>query len=101
MNWYIKMVVPEHRAYDGVLIEHDEREVEIPFKWHDDVWYVHKKKWWKSNSPYVITKCEVTGAWVTNTTGVILNGDNHVSEDEFYHLFTDKESAIEYCIKKN
>ena len=75
------MVVPEHRAYDGVLEDRQEKEVEIPFKCGADVWYVHRKKWWKRNSPYVITKCTVTGAWVTNIAGVILGGEEHVEED--------------------
>ena len=101
MNWIIKMVVPEHCAYDGVSVEREEREVEIPFKRGADVWYVHRKKWWKRNSPYVITKCTVTGSWVTNMAGIILDGDNHVGEDEFDCIFTDRDAAIELCLKKN
>jgi hypothetical protein len=101
MNWIIKMIRPEHRAYDGVLIEHKETEYEIPFELHSDVYYVHRKKWWKRNSPYVITKCIVTGVWATNMIGVILNNTNHVGENEFDHIFVNREEAIEYCLKMN
>jgi hypothetical protein len=101
MNWTVKMIVPEHRTYDGVLVEHEEHEVEIPFKRCAAVWYVHRKKWWKRNSPYVITKGTVTGAWVTNRAGITLDGDNHIGEDEFDHIFTDRDAAIELCLKKN
>jgi hypothetical protein len=101
MKWIIKRVIPEHRAYDGFLVEHQEAESEIPFDMGADVYYVHRKNWTRRNSPYVITKSTVTGAWVTNTVGVILNGDNHVAEEEFDRLFVDREEAIEYCLKKN
>jgi hypothetical protein len=101
MNWIVKIVVPEHVDYDGIPVERQEKEVEIPFKRSANVWYVHKKKWWKRSSPYVITKCAVTGVWATNIVGVILDNDNHISEDEFDRLFTSRDEAIEYCIKKN
>jgi hypothetical protein len=101
VEWTIKIVVPEHKTYDGITVERQEKEVTIPFSCYEAVYYVHRKKWWKSNSLYVITKCRVTGAWATNMVGVILDNDNHVGEDEFDRIFTDKEAAIEYCIKKN
>ena len=101
MRWTIKRVVPEHREYDGFLVEHQEAESEIPFNHGDIVYYVHRKKWWKRRSPYVITKCNVTGVWATNIVGVILDNNNHVSEDSFSNLFTDKTDAIEFCLKKN
>lgn len=101
MIYTIKMVVPEHRAYDGVLIEQQEKEVEIPFASGGTVYYAHRKKWWKNNSPWVITKSCITGIWATNTVGVILDGSNHLCEAEFDRLFTNKEEAIEFCLKKN
>lgn len=101
MKWIIKRVVPEHREYDGFLVEYQEAESEIPFDRGSTVYYVHRKKQWKNNSPYVITKYTVTGAWVTNVVGVILDGDTHVSEDAFGNLFTNKNDAIEFCLKKN
>ena len=99
MNWTVKMIVPEHRTYDGVLVEHEEHEVEIPFKRCADVWYVHRKKWWKRNSPYIITKGTVTGAWVTNRAGITLDGDNHIREDEFDHILL-IETLLLNCVLK-
>lgn len=101
MNWAIKIVCPEHRAYDGIPVERQEKEFTIPFALFETVYYVHRKKWWKKNSPWVITKSEVRGVWATNTVGVTLKDNTHLCEDEFGWLFTDKEEAIEYCIKKN
>lgn len=101
MKWIIKMITPECTAYDGVKEEHKEIDHEIPFDYFSEVYYVHRKKWWKTNSPFVITKSRVTGVWATNTFGVILSGENHVSEAEFNRIFTDREEAIEYCLKKN
>ena len=101
LKWIIKTVVPEHRTYDGILVEHQETESEIPFEMGADVYYVHRKNWMKRNSPYVISKSLVTGAWVTNTVGVVLGGCTHIAEDEFDRLFTDRDKAIDYCLKKN
>lgn len=101
MKWFIKRVVPEHTTWDGVHVEYQEAETEIPFDCGDDVYYVHRKKWWKRNPPYVVTKCRVTGVWATNMVGVILDGNNHVGDNEFDRLFTDKEPAIELCLKLN
>ena len=101
MNWTIKIVCPEHTTRDGVPVERQEKEVEIPFKCMETVYYVHRKKWWKKNSPWVITKSEVTGVWARNTVGVTLKDNTHLCEDEFGWLFKDIEEAIELCIKKN
>lgn len=101
MNWTVKLTIPEHTEYDGFHIERQEREYEIPFASSSTVYYVHRKKWWKHRSPYVITKCTVTGMWATNMIGVILDGDNHVGENEFDRIFTSRDDAIEYCLKMN
>lgn len=101
MKWIIKKVIPEHRAYDGFLVEHQETELEIPFELQEDVWYVHRKKWWRKKSPYVITKSRITGMWATNMVGVILLDNTHVGEDEFDRIFKDRDVAIEFCLKKN
>lgn len=101
MEWTIKIVVPEHKTYDGITVERQEKEVTIPFSCWDTVYYVHRKKWWKRNSEWVITKSEVRGIWATNTVGVTLKDNTHLSEDEFGWLFKDREEAIECCLKKN
>ena len=101
MNYTIKMTIPEHHTYDGILVERKEVEHEVPFATDTTVWYAHHKKWWKRNSAYVLTKGRITGIWATHTIGVIFNGDQHIAEDEFDMLFTDREEALEYCLKKN
>ena len=101
MKWIIKRVSPEHTTWDGVHYEYQEAETEIPFECCETVYYVHRKKWWKSTSPFVITKSKVIGVWATNTVGVTLGDNTHISECEFDRLFTDKEAAIEFCLKKN
>lgn len=100
MNWTIKIVVPEH--FDGCdVVESKESVYEIPFEYFSDVFYVHRKNSLRRNSPYVITKSRVTGAWATNMVGVILDDNAHVGENEFDRLFTDRELAIERCLKLN
>ena len=101
MNWTIKMVSPEHKTFDGVPIERQEKVFEIPFNYFDTVYYVHRKNWCKRNSPYVITKSEVRGVWATNTVGITLKDNTHISEDEFDRIFLNKTEAIEFCLKKN
>ena len=101
MKWIIKRVMPEHTTWDGVYYEYQEIETEIPFECCETVYYAHRKKWWKKNSPWVITKSEVIGVWATNTVGVTLKDNTHLCEDEFDRLFTNKEEAIEFCLKKD
>lgn len=74
---------------------------DIPFEARQKVYYAHKKKWWKKNSKWVISACLITGIWATNMCGVILDDKEHIEYDRFDLLFTNKEEAIEFCIKKN
>lgn len=101
MNWVIKVIVPEHTTYDGIRVAQEQREFNVPFQCFETVYYVHRKKWWKKNSRWVITKSEVRGAWATNIVGVTLKDNTHLCQDEFGWLFTNKDEAIELCIKKN
>jgi hypothetical protein len=101
MEWVIKMHRPERTEYDGVVIPEKTEEYTIPFESQQQVYYTHKKKWWKKNSPWVITKTRVIGMWATNTYGVTLHNDYHLDVSEFKYLFTDREEAIEFCLKKN
>ena len=73
----------------------------IPFECYQTVYYVHKKKPWKIHSKWVITKSAVTCMWATNTYGVTLSDNTYVCEDNFHRLFTNREEAIEFCLKKN
>jgi hypothetical protein len=101
MNWTVKLIWPEHTTYDGLPVERREENYEIPFKFHSDIYYVHRKNTLRKRSPYVITKGLITGMWATNTVGVIFNNSNHISEHEFDRLFINKDEAIEFCLKKN
>lgn len=91
MEWTVTIGIP---GFD--LEKHT-----IPFHAKQVVYYVHQKKWWKKNSKWVISVCVVTGMWATNTYGVTLDNGEQVGHWAFNYLFTDKEEAIEYCIKKN
>jgi hypothetical protein len=101
MKWIIKRVMPELTTWDGVHYEYEESEIEIPFDCCETVYYVHRKKWWKKNSLWVVTKSKVIGVWATNVVGVTLKDNTHLCENEFDLLFKDKADAIEFCLKKN
>jgi len=73
----------------------------VPFRCNQVVYYAHKKKWWKKNSKWVVTVCVVTGIWVTGVYGVTLDNGEQIPFCDFDQLFTDKEEAIEFCIKQN
>ena len=95
MNWTIKI----HKS-------DCEEEHTIPFVCNQDVYYAHKKNWLKKNSKWVLTKSRVIGVWATNIYGVtIMDRDhvfnNHICESEFKYLFTDRDEAIDFCLKKN
>ena len=101
MQWTVKMVIPEHTTYDGIPVERQEKDYTIPFELQEDVWYVHRKNELKRKSPFVITKSRITGMWATNMVGVILGKNKYIGDFEFDRIFTDRENAIEYCLKKN
>jgi hypothetical protein len=101
MNWVIKIVVPEYTTYDGISVERHEETFEIPFECCQTVWYVHRKNWCKRNSEWVITKSKITGVWATNCIGVTLDNNDHIAEDNFDRLFTDRKAAIDECLKRN
>ena len=101
MEWTIKMHQPERTEYDGYVVHEKNYEYTIPFTSGQDVYYVHKKKFWKKRSPWVITKSCVIGVWATNTYGVILNTEEHLAESQFQYIFINRDEAIEFCLKKN
>ena len=75
--------------------------VTIPFDMWQTVYLAHKKKWWKENSKWAVTRCKINNVWFTDTYGVTLNNGKQIHCSQFDMLFTNKEEAIEYCIKKN
>ena len=101
MEWTIKMHWPGYTDYDGYAFQERNEEYTIPFYCWQKVYYAHKKKWWKKKSPWVITKTEVLSMWASNTYGVKLKNGDCIDKSEFKYLFTDREEAIEFCLKKN
>ena len=72
------------------------KEFDIPFEFHENVWYCHKRF-----GKYVVRESEIRGIWATNIVGVILDNNWHIWEDEFNRLFTNKNEAIDWCVKQN
>lgn len=101
MKWIIRMHWPEHEEYDGYTTPERNEEYTIPFDAGQTVYYAHKKKWWKKKSPWVITKSYVTGMFATHAYGVTLNNGENIWAADFKHLFTDRDEAIDFCLKKN
>ena len=99
--WHVTMTVPEYTTYDGILVERHEETYKIPFEYMQTVWYVHRKDWTNKKSKWVITKSKITGMWATKCIGVTLANNEHVTDDLFDRLFTDRDAAIEFCLKKN
>ena len=106
MEWTIKIHYPERIEHDGNITPECTEEYTIPFKCSQIVYYAHKKKFWKKNSNWVLTKSRVVGVWATNTYGVEIIDNEHIfgnriDESQFKYLFTDRDEAIEFCLKKN
>lgn len=101
MEWTIKIHVPERKTLDGVVYPERDEEYTIPFASLETIYYAHKKKFWKKRSPWVITKTEVVSVWASNTYGVKLNNGDCIHHSDFKYLFTNRDEAIEFCLKKN
>ena len=71
-------------------------EFDTPYEFREDVWYCYKK-----GKKYVVRESRINGVWATNMVGVTLDNDWHITEDEFYRLFKDKNEAIDWCLKQN
>ena len=100
MKWTVT-IYPKER------IDCDERTVcqtktfECPFEYWQTVYYAYPQERLFRKTRWVVRKSTIIEVWATNTFGVCLDDGNHIHEDLFYRLFTDKEAAIEFCLKKN
>ena len=74
---------------------------ECPFESTQTVYYAYPQKRLFRQDRWVIRKSRVVSVWATNCCGICLDNSEWISEDWFYRLFTDKESAIEFCLRKN
>ena len=96
MEWTVTMHIPEHTDYDGHVYEEKTTTVKIPFACRQTVYYAYKrrKKW-------MLRKSEVIAIWATNMVGVELDNGEKIGDSSFDRLFTDKESAIDFCLRQN
>ena len=72
------------------------KEFEIPYKLGEDVWYCYKR--WKK---WVVRESSIGSVWASNISGVRLLNGWCVSSYDYYRLFKDKNSAIDWCVKQN
>ena len=101
MEWTIRMHWTEREDYEGAIIQERNEEYTIPFECHQEIYYAHKKKWWKMKSPWVVTKTYIAGVWATYTYGVALSNGEQVHEGNFDRLFKSRNEAIDFCLKNN
>lgn len=91
---------------EWAIVMHDEimddtKAYIIPFRCGQMVYYVHKKKWHKRNSKWIIEKCFVDGVWAGGVYGITLDNGEQIAFCYFDQLFTEREEAIEFCAKMN
>lgn len=96
MNWTITMHSPESKDYDGYINEEKTEVFEIPFSYRQEVYYAHKKR-----KKWILEKCMVMEVWATNMVGIKLNNGEYISEHYFNRLFTNKDEAIDFCLRQN
>lgn len=101
MEWIITMHSPEYIDYDGYVQEEKTKIFKCPFEFHQDIYYAFKKHRFLRKPKWAIYKGYVLSVWATNIVGVQLDNGWHIDEYNFDRLFTDRESAIEFCLKKN
>lgn len=101
MKWTIKSYWPEI-VRDGTVIRPEKtEEFEIPFNSSDSVYYAYEKTHLFRKPEWVIEYCIVTGAWVSDEPGVILNFNRHVPKCRFDQIFTDRDEALDFCVRNN
>ena len=91
-------ILMQQKEYDD-MFDNDEtwnKEFDIPYKFREKVWHCRKK-----GKKYAVFESYIKGVWATNIVGVILDDEYHVGKDEFYKLFTNKDEAIDWCLKQN
>lgn len=101
MKWIITFNTKEHTDMDGFVYKATSKSFELPFTSHQTVYYVFYQYRLFRKDRWVVRRSKIVGMWATNTYGVQLDNGDHVDESMFHRLFTDKESAIEFCLKKN
>ena len=101
MNWTITMHSKERTDYDGFVHEAKTTTFECPFEFRQTVYYAYPLERMFRKTRWVVRKTNISSVWASNIFGVRLDCGDYIHEDLFYRLFTDKESAIDFCTKKN
>lgn len=96
MEWTVTMHYPECTDYDGYVHEEKTTTVKIPFTARQTVYYAykHRKKW-------MLRKSMIVSIWATNMVGVELDNGEKIGDSYFDRLFTDREAAIDFCLRQN
>lgn len=101
MNWTVTMHTKEYTDYAGVVHEAATKTFECPFEYRQEVYYAYPQYRTFRKTRWVVLKTKISSVWATNIFGVRLDSGEWVDEDWFYRIFTNKEDAIEFCLKKN
>ena len=105
MKWIATVYEEEYVQCDedetAVELKRKEHTFECPFECGQDVYYAYRERHLFRKDKWVIRKSRVIGIWATIIFGVILDNDERIVDNLFDRLFTNKEEAIEFCIKKN
>lgn len=103
MKWTVTMYTEKYVDCDTITVqlEKNEKTFECPFEDCQVVYYAYPEHRFFRRDKWVIRRSIITGIWATNCFGVCLDNNEHVPDNLFNRLFTNKEEAIEFCIKKN
>lgn len=103
MKWTATIYEEEYIPCDEttVKLERKEHIFECPFECGQDIYYAYREHYLFRKDKWVIRKSRIIGTWATINFGVILDNDERIPEFLFDRLFTNKEEAVEFCVKKN
>ena len=88
-----------------VLVKSDDCDdvttFECPFELFQLIYYVNKRERLFRKPEWVVESHRVTGVVITNTLNLYLDNKGYIDQSRFNRVFTNKEDAIEFCLKKN
>lgn len=96
MTYKVILESKERTSYDGVVYKAEHKEFDIPYEFYEEVWYCYKKR-----KRYVVRRSKISGIWATNIVGVTLDNNWHISKNEFYRLFKNRDDAVDWCLQQN
>ena len=103
MKWTVTIYEEEYVPHDeaAVSLERKEHIFECPFECGQKVYYAYLERHLFRKDKWVVRKSRIVGIWATNIYGVILDNSEQVYEGSFDLLFTNRNNAIDFCLKKN